>query len=123
MDIKGKIMVFPKEVGENKIKIFETSINRKEGDKYVDKMTLRVNFAKNFLPDAQKTSFKVGRCYEMEIEGFLTTRSYVTKNGEKRVEPVVQVIKAKCTGSKEITIKEKAPEEERLVVDGEELPF
>ena len=123
MNVTGKITIFPKEIGENKIKIFETTISHKdENGQYLDNVTIRVNFAKNILPDASKTTFKVGKAYTMEIEGFLTSRGYDTKDGKHRSEIMLQVTKAKTTASKDVTQKPKA-EEKPLNVDGEELPF
>lgn len=122
MNITGKITLFPKEVGEKKTIIFETSICRKDDDgNYVDNHTIRVQFAKNILPDEKKTSFKTTKAYIVDIEGFLTTRGYDDKNGKHRTEPLIYVTKAKVTDSKNVV--RKAKEESNLIVDGEELPF
>ena len=123
MNVTGKITIFPKEIGKDNIKIFETTISHKDDNgKYLDNVTIRVNFAKNILPDAAKTTFKVGKAYQMEVEGFLTTRGYDTKDGKHRSEIMLQVTKAKTTASKDVQQKPKA-EEKPLVVDGDELPF
>ena len=96
MDIKDKISVFPKEIGEQKIKIFQTTICRREDGKYLDNYSLQVVFAKEFLSDEKKAKFEVGKVYGFEItEGFLTTRSFTDKNGKHRVEPVIFVKAAK----------------------------
>ena len=108
MNVNGPIWVFPKEVGKDKIKIFETSINRKEEGGYVDTLTLRVNFSKSLMNDEQKKTFSTEKAYKIEIEGFLTTRSYDDKNGNRRIEPVIQVTKAKMLEKKEVQRKEKA---------------
>jgi len=122
MNITGKITIFPKEVGEDKIKIFETSIGRKdEAGNYVDNYTIRVQFAKNILPDPAKSTFKVDKAYQMEVEGFLTSRGYNDRQGKHRTEPMIIVTKAKTTASKEVV--RKAKDDEPLVIDGEELPF
>lgn len=122
MNVTGKITLFPKEVGEKKIKIFETSLSRKdENGNYVDNYTLRVQFSKDIMPDASKSRFNVDKAYSMEIEGFLTTRGYDDKNGKHRTEPVLFVSKAKTTGSKDVTRKAKV--DEPISINGEELPF
>lgn len=121
MNITGKITIFPKEVGEEKNIIFETSISRKDEEgNYVDNHTIRVQFAKNILPDEKKTSFKVDKAYQVEIEGFLTTRGYDDKNGKHITKPLIFVTKAHVTASKDVVRKSV---DEQLVVDGEELPF
>lgn len=130
MDIKGKILVFPKEVGTTKkIKIFETSISRKDGEKYVDNYTMRVDFSKDVLPEEKKAAFKVDYVYSMEVEGFLTTRKYETKNGVRIIDPVVKVTKAKSLDKGRPVQKkqqaEAAPanEAEPLETDPDALPF
>lgn len=131
LDLKGKIWVFPREVGEKKVLIFETSINRKDGETYKDTFTLRVEFSKDILPDEKKKAFKPGFAYQMEIEGFLSTRGYDTDGGIKhRVDPVVKVLKAKSVGEpKEVKQKPKpepkpeAPQEEPLEANPDGLPF
>ena len=121
MNITGKITIFPKEVGEDKAIIFETSISRKDQEgNYVDNHTLRVQFAKDILPDAKKTSFKTDKAYQVEIEGFLTTRGYDDKSGKHITKPLIYVTKAHVVGSKNVQRKST---DELLVVDGEELPF
>lgn len=98
MDIKGKITVFPKEVGKDKIKIFETSINRKDKDgNYKDGYTLRVVFSEDVLSGDNRNKMKAGNYYGFEVEGFLTTRGYEDKNGNHRTEPVIFVNKGKLT--------------------------
>lgn len=120
MNVSGKITFFPKEVGkDNKIVIFETTISRKdESGNYVDNYTIRVQFQKSILPDEKKTTLKPTKAYSAEIEGFLTTRSYETKDGKRRIEPLLVVSKAKITGSKDVNrVKEDS------LAPNEDLPF
>lgn len=122
MEFTGKTNVFVKEVGEKKIKIFEASISRKDKEgNYVDNYTIRLNFSPEILPDTAKAKFKVGYRYQMEIAGFLSTRSFQNKEGKKIVEPLLFVTSAKSLDSgKEIkkavkpqpVKREKAPEPE-----------
>lgn len=96
MDVKGKIWVFVKEVGKDdkKSKIFETSISRKDGEKFVDSLSLQLDFSKSLLDDKKKAKFDTEKAYQMNIEGFLSTRSYTDKNGNRRIEPVIKVLNA-----------------------------
>ena len=113
MDIKGKVCVFPKVVGKDNVTIFETTLNRKEGEEYKDSYSIRLNFSKEILPDSKKKFFKEGFVYIMEIEGFLATRAYQTKDGENKVVPTIIVTKAKTLESKEI----KKPNQDEAVED------
>lgn len=127
MNVNGKMTLFVKEVGKDKIKIFETSISHKDKEgNYKDTVTVRVDFSKELLTDEQKGVFKVGYAYPVEIEGFLTTRGYETKDGKHKSEVSIYVSKAKCdwANAKEVKKKEAAPvEEPALGEDGQPLPF
>ena len=125
MDIKGKIYVFPKEVGKNKIKIFETTISRKEGEKYADNYTIRVQFSKELLPDEKKEAYKVGFVYGFEVEGFLSTRGYDVDGGIKHItEPLIIVNKAKgIDQGREVKQKPKEPASDALEANPDALPL
>ena len=131
MNVIGKLIVFVKEIGKDKIKIFETSFNHKDEDgNYIDSVTVQVAFSKEILSDAQKTHFKTGYAYPLEIiEGFVTTRGYENRSGFRKSELMIMIQKCKCdwAGAKEIKIKEKpAPREDSETIcgdDGEPLPL
>lgn len=121
MDVNGKITIFPKTIGKNKDLIFETTIGRKtESKEWIDNYSIRVDFAKNLLSDDKKSYFKEGNAYQIEIEGFLTTRSY-EKDGKKHVFPKLMVTKAKIVG-KPKEIKKKTLEDAENEID-DDLPF
>lgn len=134
MDIKGKTTMFVREVGtgEKKTKIFETSLSRKDKDgNYVDKYTIQLDFKKDLLTEAQKAGLKNNWAYPVEIEGFLSTHSYVNKDGKTIVEPVIKVTNARALDKgKEIKKPEPKKEEhlnidagEPLEVNPDDLPF
>lgn len=95
MDIKGKILVFVKEIGKDKIKIFETTISRKneEGD-YIDNYSIRVQFPASVMPDKAKAKFKTDKAYYMNVEGFLSTRGYEDSEGDYHIYPLIVAQKA-----------------------------
>lgn len=117
MDVTGKILLFPKMVGKkDKIQIFETTIARKTQEGYyVDNYTIRVQFTKELLSYEKAKKFKEGNVYSIEIEGFLSTRSYDTKDGVHRVEPLLIVTKAKLLDAgREIKKPSEAIEDDAL---------
>lgn len=124
MDVTAKkVSIFPKVVGKDKpTKIFETTIARKDIELgYKDNYTIQVKFAKDVMTDEKAEAFKEGYVYQFELEGFLTTRSYVTKEGVKRIEPLIFVTKAKCLDKgKEV----KKPSEKSIdVAEEDALPL
>lgn len=124
MNVKGKVTLFVKEVGKDKIKVFETCLSHKDSEgNYKDKVTLRVEFGKELLPDERKAAFKVGHAYPVEIEGFLTTRGYDNKDGVHVSEVLIFVQKAKCDWTNAKEVKQKPKNEELIGPDGEPLPF
>lgn len=130
MNISGKCNVFVREVGEKKIKIFETSFSHKNTDgAYIDNVSVRVDFSKDFLPDEKKAAFKVGYMYPIEIlEGFITTRGYDARDGKRIKEVSLQVGRARTCGAPvEIKKPEKADDatDDGSIMgpDGEPLPF
>ena len=129
MDIKGKITMFVKEVGEKeKYKVFSTTISRKKGDRYVDNYTLQLNFAKDVMTPAKKAWFKVDHVYNIEIEGFLSTRSY-DKDTKHFVEPVIIVTAASNVDHGKPIEKKERPQgqeealEEPIEYSEDDLPF
>ena len=127
MDIKGQCLVFVSEVGKAKAKIFSTTISRKEGEEYKDNKSVQLNFAQKILPDEKKAAFSAQKAYKMEIEGFLTTRGYSTKDGDYKIDIIIQVTKAKCLDGGVLVNrpakKEKPTEDIILGEDGQPLPF
>ena len=126
MNINGKINVFVREVGEKKIKIFETSFSRKDEDgNYKDNKSVRVNFSKDFLPDEKKDKMTVGYYYPIEIlEGFLTTRGFDTKDGKHIIELALQIGRAKIVDTpKKVEVKQTTDEGAIVDDDGDLLPF
>jgi hypothetical protein len=130
MNISGKATIFVREVGkdDNKAKIFETTFSHKDKDgKYVDNVTVRVDFSKELLPDNAKKAFKPGWCYPIVIDsGFISTRGYDNKEGKRKKEISLYIVKCSCdwANAKEIKAKEAEPVKEALVgPDGEPLPF
>ena len=121
MDVKGIVYLFPKKVGKEEKEgvIFETTLNRKEGDNYVDSFTLQVDFAKELLTDEAKKKYDSNKVYKFEIvEGFLTTRSWTDKDGKKHTAPKIKVTKAKrLDEGRPVNRKEKVEEDLGLDLD------
>ena len=125
MDISGKINVFPREVGQDKIKIFETSISHKDEEgNYVDSYTLRLNFPKEALTDEQKAKFNPDKYYKMQIEGFLSTRGWDDKEGKHHVDACIVVSRLKLLDKgTPMTKKPKQEEDFDNGVDIDNLPW
>lgn len=125
MNVKSEILIFPKKIHtkENKeITIFETSISRKnkEGE-YVDNYSLRVNFAPEIMPEEKKARFNENFAYRMDVEGFLTTRSYETEYKVHKVAAALYVTKYELKSKKEIVRKEKPDTTEKPISEDDLL--
>lgn len=130
MNVSGKFNMFVREIGEKKIKVFETTISRKDKDgNYLDNVTVRVEFSKEFLPDEKKSYFIEGYYYPMEIiTGFLSTRGYDNRDGKHVSEIVIHVTKAKTTAEPKPVKKSEKPAtmaDDGTIMgpDGKPLPF
>lgn len=120
MNVKDTIRIFPKKLNfkDGEITIFETSVSRKDEDgNYCDNYSLRVNFPLEIMPAEKRAKFKEEFAYTMEVEGFLTTRSYDDKNGNHKVAVMLYVTKYDLKSKKEIKRKPQPQVEEKQLAD------
>lgn len=120
MNITGKIIVFveDKVVGKNTIKVFSTSVGKKNEDGSYTNASIGVRFTKENFPLERLNKFQANKCYSFELEeAWLDCRAFQTKDGKDAREIYITIKSAKPLEAKDIVrkdIRESA---------GKDLPF
>ena len=121
MNITGKFVIFveDKETSKGKIKVFSTTISRKDEAGNYTNASMEVRFAKENFPYERLNKMDSKYAYTYEVkEAWLDCRAFETKEGKQAREIFILIKDAKPLEKKEIVRKDI-----RADFPAEDLPF
>lgn len=121
MNITGKFVVFveDKQTSKGIVKVFSTSVSRKEADgKYIN-ASIGVRFQKENFPNERLAKLDQHKCYTFDVkEAWLDCRAFTRKDGTAGREIFISIKSADPVDSKEVIHKDV-----RADIDDGKLPF
>lgn len=109
MNITGRIVVFveDKKTDKGTIKVFSTSVGRKNEDGSYTNATMGVRFTKDNFPLERLNKLQANKAYTFDLEeAWLDCRAYEKKDGKSGREIYISIKSAKPVESKEIVRKD-----------------
>lgn len=109
MKLTGKFIIFveDKHVKDGVIKVFSTSVSKKqENGSYVN-ATIGVRFGKTNFPNERLEKLQMNKCYTFDVtNAWLDVRAYTTKDGKAGREIFIHIEEATPVESKEVIHKD-----------------
>lgn len=109
MDLTGRITIFveDKKTDKGTIKVFSTSVSRKNEDGSYTNASIGVRFTKDNFPLERLNKLQANKCYVFDLEeAWLDCRAYPTKDGKSGREIFISIKSAKPVESKEVVHKD-----------------
>ena len=109
MNITGRITVFveDKKTDKGMIKVFSTSVGRKNEDGSYTNASIGVRFTKDNFPNERLNKLAANKCYVFDlVEAWLDCRAYEKKDGKSGREIFISIKDAKPVESREIVRKD-----------------
>lgn len=109
MKLTGKFVIFveDKKVNDGTIKLFSTSISKKQDNGSYVNATINVRFGKTNFPNERLAKLEHTKCYTFNVtNAWLDVRAYTTKDGKAGREIFIHIEEAEPVESKEVIRKD-----------------